>query len=431
MYTQCPECLTIYEIDEDALQASLGIVRCGRCDKRFDALRTLSDTLPIEPVGPLPEQDPAERAPTLTDAVPPSTIERAVKKRSVQDTPTDPDGETRQEPPPAAPAPATSEAQRGESADDWFANMESELAAAPTDELSDSAPTDTNDEIWTVELPEEIGSDRVAAEIEEAAGTPVESVESGEPGESSDTVSPTPADESLQELVPEALDIDAPQDSASGDADAVCDESPRGFDPSAEDAAETDGEPRSADTSIEYAPIDAESQSTAPAPIYVRPRRRFSHASAMWAVGCVLLALLLATQLAWANRVELFRNPATHAWVARVCQSVPCNLPLIKETAKLELLSRDVRPDPNAEGALMITATVRNNAAFSQPWPIVVVQLTDLDNNPVAMRRFRPAEYMTAPARRATGIAAGATAAVAFEVADPGKRAVAFQFGFE
>jgi len=428
MYTQCPECLTIYEIDEDALQASLGIVRCGRCDKRFDALRTLSDTLPIEPVGPLPEQDPAERAPTLTDAVLSSTIERAVKKRLVQDTPTGPDGETRQVPPPAAPAPAMSEAQRGESADDWFANMESELAAAPTDELSESAPTDTDDEIWSVELPEEPGSDRGAAEIEEATGTPVEPVEAGE---SSDTVSPASADETLQELVPEALDIGAPQDSASEDADALGDEFPRGFDPSAEDAAETDGEPRPVDTSIEYAPIDAEPQSTAPAPIYVRPRRRFSRASAMWAVGCVLLALLLAAQLAWANRVELFRNPTTQAWVARVCQSVPCNLPLIKDTAKLELLSRDVRPDPNAEDALMITATVRNNAAFSQPWPIVVVELTDLDNNPVAMRRFRPAEYMTAPARRATGIAAGATAAVAFEVVDPGKRAVAFQFGFE
>jgi hypothetical protein len=47
------------------------------------------------------------------------------------------------------------------------------------------------------------------------------------------------------------------------------------------------------------------------------------------------------------------------------------------------------------------------------------------------MRRFRPSEYMTDPARRAAGIAPGATAAVAFEVADPGRRAVAFQFGFE
>ncbi|MDE2497570.1 MAG: DUF3426 domain-containing protein, partial [Xanthomonadaceae bacterium] len=57
--------------------------------------------------------------------------------------------------------------------------------------------------------------------------------------------------------------------------------------------------------------------------------------------------------------------------------------------------------------------------------------LTDLDNNVVAMRRFRPAEYMPDAARRAAGIAAGTTAAVAFEVADPGKRAVSFHFGFE
>jgi len=34
-------------------------------------------------------------------------------------------------------------------------------------------------------------------------------------------------------------------------------------------------------------------------------------------------------------------------------------------------------------------------------------------------------------ARRAAGIAAGTTAAVAFEVVDPGKRAVSFHFGFE
>jgi len=106
-------------------------------------------------------------------------------------------------------------------------------------------------------------------------------------------------------------------------------------------------------------------------------------------------------------------------------------LPLIKDTSQLELLSRDVRPDPNAAGALTITATVRNNAAFSQPWPVVVVELNDLDNKPVAMRRFRPSEYMTDPARRDAGIAPGATAVVAFEVADPGRRAVAFQFGFE
>lgn len=402
MYTQCPECLTIYEIDEDALQASLGIVRCGRCDKRFDALRTLSDTLPIEPLGPLPEQDPGERAPTLTEAVPPSTIERAAKKpRSKKN---------------AAGAPADA------SADDWFADIESELTAAST--TPDVPAPDTATDTWMVELPETTGSESAATTTEEAGDTPAE-----EAGELPDWINETP-----QAPAPEAPGVDplAPFDSAPGDAGAESDQ-PAGGLVEAESAANADiGEIPLADVPVETAPADAGAETAdTPAPVYIRPRRRFSRANVTWALGCVLLALLLAVQLAWADRSELFRNPATQAWMARVCRNVPCNLPLIRDTAKLELLSRDVRPDPNAPGALTITATIRNSAAFSQPWPVMVVELTDLDNAPVAMRRFRPVEYMTDPARRAAGITPGATAVVAFEVADPGKRAVAFQFGFE
>jgi predicted Zn finger-like uncharacterized protein len=404
MYTQCPECLTIYEIDEDALQASLGIVRCGRCDKRFDALRTLSDTLPIEPLGPLPEQDPGERAPTLTEAVPPSTIERAAKKpRSKKN---------------AAGAPA------GASADDWFADIESELTAAST--APDVPAPDTATDTWRAELPETTGSESAATTTEEAGDTPAD-----EAGELPDWINETPQ---APAPAPEAPGVDplAPFDSAPGDAGAKSDQLAGGL-VEAESAASADvGEMPLTGVPVETAPADAGAETAnTPAPVYIRPRRRFSLTNVAWALGCALLALLLAAQLAWADRSELFRNPATQAWMARACRNVPCNLPLIRDTAKLELLSRDVRPDPNAPGALTVTATIRNSAAFRQPWPVVVVELTDLDNAPVAMRRFRPVEYMTDPARRADGITPGATAVVAFEVADPGKRAVAFQFGFE
>ena len=416
MYTQCPECLTVYEIDEDALQASLGIVRCGRCDKRFDALRTLSDTLPIEPLSPLPGQEPGECAPTLTEAVPPSTIERAARK-------------SRSRKPAAASAPTEeatpqSTTATGASADDWFADIEFELSASAI--APDVPAPDTGNDTWMVELPEE---PRDSAAAEDARDTLVEDA-----GETSGPASPAGTGEEIpRELESEALDFDGPLDSLSGDANAEFDAPSPALDEVAEGSADAGaGEASPADTPIEIVPADAETEATAALPpVYVRPRRRFSRASAMWTLGCVPLALLLAAQLAWANRVELFRDPATQPWVARVCRNIPCQLPLIRDTAKLELLSRDVRPDPRTTGALTITATVRNDAAFNQPWPVVVVVLTDLDNNPVAMRRFRPAEYMTDPARRAVGIAPGANAVVAFEVADPGKRAVAFQFGFE
>jgi predicted Zn finger-like uncharacterized protein len=399
MYTQCPECRTIYRIDEDALQASLGIVRCGRCDKRFDALRTLSDTLPVEPLEQLPEQDPDDRAPKLTHVVPSSAFEQAAgKSRSGKAAATP-------EPEPQA-VPLT-----GDSSEDWFADIESELTAESR--TADDPMAEPGDDTWSVELPGE--TDDAPAAME-AAATPVE-----EPWTVPETASPSAAGDAAprETPVPEVPVSDVPVPGSGPDDVAVAFDEP----------AEGESMP-AADTPLETAPADAGPEA-APVPVYVRPRRRFSRAGAMWTLGCVLLALLLAAQLAWADRVELFRNPATRAWMARICHTVPCSLPLIKDTAKLELLSRDVRPDPNAAGALTITATVRNNAAFSQPWPVVSVELSDLDNNPVAMRRFRPSEYMTDPARRAAGIAPGATAVVAFEVADPGRRAVAFQFGFE
>ena len=46
------------------------------------------------------------------------------------------------------------------------------------------------------------------------------------------------------------------------------------------------------------------------------------------------------------------------------------------------------------------------------------------------MRRFAPQEYLGDTRAIATGLAPGATAALVFEVADPGKNAVAFEFKF-
>ena len=418
MYTQCPECLTVYAIDEDALQTSLGIVRCGRCDKRFDALRTLSDTLPIKPLAPLPEQEPSERAPTLTEAVPPAAFESAARKAR----PKKPDPSAELKPASASSASAPDAPSGG--ADDWFSDLESELIPASERTDDDVAPhTDTDIENWTIEFPSE-------SDLPE---THLENLQTAGPDDALDgwlDPDPLPATDPVAEA-PEPFDT--PDASAALEAPGF-EESEIAQSTDSSDEAETFAVDESVTADVpDEIPIDegdAEAE-PAPAPVYVPPRQRIARASVAWALGCLLLALLLAAQLAWSNRVELFRNPATQPWMARICQTVPCNLPLIKDTSQLELLSRDVRPDPNAAGALTITATVRNNAVFSQPWPVVVVELNDLDNKPVAMRRFRPSEYMTDPTRRDAGIAPGATAAVAFEVADPGRRAVAFQFGFE
>jgi predicted Zn finger-like uncharacterized protein len=46
MYTQCPHCLAVFRVRANALSAARGVARCGRCHREFDALASLTDTLP-------------------------------------------------------------------------------------------------------------------------------------------------------------------------------------------------------------------------------------------------------------------------------------------------------------------------------------------------------------------------------------------------
>lgn len=449
MYTQCPQCRTIFEINEDALQASLGIVRCGHCSERFDALRTLSDTLPAGPEVALPEHDPDALAPILTSAVSPQA-------------PRKPASETA-----ASSDDKTAKAQPDEA---WFDAFSGDRAGALIADAAGIPPeTIQGDPAWQLtDLPMQTQF----AELDIIPMAAAESMtEPAEPG----PLTPAPVVAAESEPFTEVWGLDIPDVDPTESAafeHATHNEAglPTATDAAAKFADDTDADdavplavtetesdpdfwlpddplsagelPPDTDATEEENPAPTEPQdelldddterATIVQPVYVPPRRRrFRRSDWLWATGCAVLALALAAQVAWASRVALVRDPATQVQALRVCARLDCRLPPIRDTVKLELLSRDIRPDPDATGALAITATFRNNAPYRQPWPIVAVELTDLDNNVVAMRRFRPVEYMPDAARRAAGIAAGTTAAVAFEVTDPGKRAVSFHFGFE
>jgi hypothetical protein len=171
-------------------------------------------------------------------------------------------------------------------------------------------------------------------------------------------------------------------------------------------------------------------RSTLPAFAASRRRRRTDRRWP-WLAASALLALTLAAEIALAERATWIDRAGVRAWLDPVCARLGCRLPLRHDVAALDLLSRDIRPHPSVDGALMISATLRNDAAFAQAWPTVEITLSDLDERRVAMRRFQPREYLGDARAIAAGIAPGASAALAFEIADPGRDAVAFEFRFE
>lgn len=149
-----------------------------------------------------------------------------------------------------------------------------------------------------------------------------------------------------------------------------------------------------------------------------------------WAVGTIVLLLSLLAQLGYAERAQVLDDARVRPWLDRACAEIGCHLPLRHDPGKLELLSRDIRPHPSVPGGLIISATLRNEADFYQAFPAVEITLSDLDENRIAMRRFQPQEYLGDSRNLSSGMAPGTTAALVFEVADPGKNAVAFEFKF-
>lgn len=58
MYTQCPDCQTIFAVTGEQLKARAGLVRCGKCAAVFHADYYLFDTLPQEAPGTEPTAEP-------------------------------------------------------------------------------------------------------------------------------------------------------------------------------------------------------------------------------------------------------------------------------------------------------------------------------------------------------------------------------------
>ena len=165
-----------------------------------------------------------------------------------------------------------------------------------------------------------------------------------------------------------------------------------------------------------------------------KPRRRLRSSGERhwpWLVACLLLTLLLVIQLAWAERAPLVRNPTVGGWLRSSCAVLGCEVPLVAAPQQLRLLASNVQAHPSVAGALMISASVRNDAAFAQPYPILTITLSDAQGRRIAMRRLQSREYLDDSAILKHGLAPGASAVLLLELEDPGDKAVAFEFNFE
>ena len=156
----------------------------------------------------------------------------------------------------------------------------------------------------------------------------------------------------------------------------------------------------------------------------VAPRRRGEVAAA------IALALLLAGQLFFGERAALAARAQWRPSVASACDALGCSLPPWREPAAFVMLARDVIAVPDRPGVLRVQASFRNDARWAQPWPALVLTLSDADNRTLGTRRFEPRDYLgDTPA--SSLLAPGQASQLAFDIVEPAPNVVAFDFRFD
>ena len=138
------------------------------------------------------------------------------------------------------------------------------------------------------------------------------------------------------------------------------------------------------------------------------PSRRPSRLAQRW-LGCGTIGLLLATlamQLAFHFRGDLsLLFPTIKPYFEALCARAGCSLPLPRRADMMSIESSDLQADPLNPGVMMLSATLRNRAPFSQNLPALELTLTDGQDQPLARRVLPSADY--ASGASAASVAAG------------------------
>ena len=429
MFTRCPECESRFIVTASELRDAQAYVRCGSCQAVFSALDTLTDhrtddsqaepqlAPPIlSPIGDedeLPQLEPESGVEPTADtdagavesspahhAAPaePAPIEPTLERDDEPDRKLPPDPATKPTPPPPAELRSYQPPPPGTAPDPgrplaWSSTAPNRTVELSLDELElDPEPTPTVERvIWSdAEDPEE---DPIATPLEATLQIDLPLADDERTVKRAASIEP-PDDRGDDSDVAGWMELRNAEELSHGD-ELILDEPPDVVDDADDD-----------DLTVAVA---------GPAELPAEDRT-----TPWWLAAVAVLAGMLGAQVAL----------STEAGVEFRCRVLGCDQLVRKDLARIVALSTNIQRHPGIEGALVVSATLRNDAPFPQPYPIVEVKMTNVQGNVIAMRRFRPAEYIGDSNVRNAGITPGILVPVIFEVVDPGVDAVTFEFDF-
>ena len=154
-------------------------------------------------------------------------------------------------------------------------------------------------------------------------------------------------------------------------------------------------------------------------------------------VGNMLLAIAILlsitagiAQYAYYNRATLIKITELRPWFEKACQLANCSLPEVKDTKLFLLSSKNIFTHPNVDKALMISATIINQATFTQAFPVIELRFANVRGETIAARRFTASDYLNIPENQVSKIQPDTPVSFTLEIKDPGDEMISYEFDF-
>ena len=426
MYTNCPECGTVFRISTNELRVAEGYVRCGHCSVTFNALATLADQLPptvtLQQLTLPTESDPGAAvgtAPTAPAGLP-AEPERPSAPPELEFAAT------------YVPLPVSEDTLEFDIPEDKWSNFfagnnpeqYSVPASAPEPDVASEAEAAPAAE---ADVGQGIGSDTVdQAGLYRALASEARDREKGEDADWQSLLAEVPADEAPPEPV-YVISEDAPWESppeaeaqppAPLPADFAID-LPEG--PSTPSERVTPGEPEP-EPEPQLRTADRPFLWTPPA----TPETPSSGRGWAYTAGSALLALMLVMQVLHQQRDELATNAVLAEPLQRMYAALGLPLWPAWDLQAYQVRTSEAIADRSSRGALDILARIAVVGDKPVGLPFVRVTLRDGLARPLGSRVFRPAEYLGKTPRPREPISPGTLIPVEISLKDPGRDALGF-----
>ena len=149
-----------------------------------------------------------------------------------------------------------------------------------------------------------------------------------------------------------------------------------------------------------------------------------------WLIAILSMIVAGLLQYAYYERTQLVKYNELRPWLEKLCSYAQCDLPDPRDPTRIELTHKNIFTHPNQPEALMISATIVNQAEYRQAFPLVEIVFSNIRGQDIAGRRFRPDEYLNIPQEQIGKMEPGEPVSFNIEIIDSGTELMSYKFNF-